>query len=149
MPNFAATLVFKDATQNEIPQMTDLLFYEATSKKLARGWVAENGQLILVGSNFKPTHFAEHCYPIERAEAVVSKLAEQASKPPTRCAFGAYNGRYLVVERNSVTHRSEIVASSNRSELFARESWANWSLNPNENCWYELVENTEHKPIVY
>jgi hypothetical protein len=148
MPNFATTLVFKDATQNDIPKMTDLLFYEASSKKLARGWVAENGQLILVGANFTPTHFAEHCYPIERAEAVVSKLAEQASKPAHRLAFGTYNARYLVVERNPVTLLSEIVSSS-RSELLAREAWANWSLDPAENCWYELVENTEYKTVRY
>lgn len=65
MANFTAQLEFIDLKSGPAPKMTDLLFFNFEARHrhqpqhYARGWVAEDGHIILVGSQWEPTHYAQ------------------------------------------------------------------------------------------
>lgn len=64
MANFTAQLAFIDLKSGPAPKMTDLLFFnlearlDNQSQHYARGWVSEEGQVILIGAQWEPTHYA-------------------------------------------------------------------------------------------
>jgi len=112
---------------------------------MARGWITTEGDVVLIGGQWKPTHWAEHFYPIANACKLATRKEVQASQQPNRLAFDSIAEKYLIVQRNSVTQESEVVAQHN-SEFLCREAWANWTINSAPNCWYEFVLNTKARP---
>lgn len=145
MPNFDVTLKFKEISLVPPPKLTDLLFYDAKMSKLARGWIDENGGLVLIGAKWTPTHYAEHYHPIINAEIRARHLLANSTKEPTRLAFDSVREKYLVVQRCTEPERvleGKVVAASD-SEYLARQDWAAWCTQPEENCWYEFVLNVK------
>ena len=59
MADFTVSLNFLDLTTHEAPRQTDLLFFEQSRGWVTRGWLGEQGELVMIGSgNWQPTHFA-------------------------------------------------------------------------------------------
>lgn len=66
MADFSIALDFIDATVTPPPAGVDLLFFNATKGWLTRGWVDESRQqLVLIGSQFTPTHYAHFTAALE------------------------------------------------------------------------------------
>lgn len=83
MANFTVQLEFIDLKNGRAPKQTDLLFFnfearhDHQAQHYARGWVAPDGSVVLVGAQWVPTHYAHVPDFYAAAEAAEAGGGEQ------------------------------------------------------------------------
>lgn len=83
MANFTVTLDFIDLSSTPAPQQTNLLFFNAEQgprQQYARGWVEPGGEAVLIGAQWKPSHYAHVPDFNAAAERATSGLENAGTK---------------------------------------------------------------------